>query len=578
MVYLKKIRQFFYSCCIAQIALVPLLSADSWEAPENLSFPSLGVENFDGPVLDVNASNNGVAVWVAQDDVYSSYYTVATGWSTQQIISSLAVIPSTTTRIFNDQSGAHVSLNQANYSVAVWDASEYIVADDVTIRGIYSATRSAAGVWSPVQRVSALNLVDPSFFPSDPRSAVNDNGLSVAVWTELRTDDTVNTFRYVMASFLPQGGVWTTPVQISDPFSPFTLPFLTPDVAINNNGDVVVVWEADVAGGGQYSVFGATYDGTTNTWSLPVTLNPPANITSIPRADIDPNGNAVAVWATYQFVGPGFVGTVYGDSFTPGFGWGPAVTISTGPNRPEVPNVVIDRFGASTAIWNETVGFGPVRQVYTSRLPLGGAWSPKLLLGGGVSDSINVGRLQRPISVDLNGNVMIIITNFDDVTDVTSLYSIKYDINLGWQAPLFISSDFAYPTQFTPSANNIGIGSCGFALSLWEAANARTAPVYQVFSSVNLGEEPLPPCNFAGSRCRTKFVTQSFITDQLTWGNCNTCVAFFNLYRDGVLIATFPVDAPGVFTETTCDRAPAIYTLTAVSVNGLEGPPSTVTL
>lgn len=577
--YLTKIRQFFYSCCVAQIALVPLLSADSWEAPENLSFPSLAVETFDGSVLDVNASNNGVGVWVAQDNVYSSYYTVETGWSTQQIISSLAVIPSTTTRIFNDQSGAHVSLNQANYSVAVWDASEYIIADDTTIRGIYSATRSAAGVWSPVQRVSALNLTDPTFFPSDPRSAVNDNGLSVAVWTELRTDDTINTFRYVMASFLPQGGVWTAPVQISDPFSPFTLPFLTPDVAINNNGDVVVVWEADVTGGGQLTVFGATYSGTTSTWSLPVTLNPPANVTSIPRADIDPNGNAVAVWATYQFVGVGFVGTVYGASFTPLGGWAPSVTITTGPSRPEVPNVVIDRFGTSTAIWNETIG--AVRQVYASRLPLGGSWSAPIILGDGVSDFINIGRLQRPISVDLDGNVMVIYTNFDEETDVTSLFSIKYDITLGaWQEPLFISSDQAYSTQFSPSFNNIGIGSCGFALSLWEAANGTggTNPITQVFSSVNLGDEPLAPCNFTGSRCRTKFVTQSVVIDQFTWGKCETCVAFYNLYRNGVLIATIPADAPGAFTETTCSRAPAVYTLTAVSVNGVEGPASTVTL
>ncbi len=153
--------------------------------------------------------------------------------------------------------------------------------------------------------------------------------------------------------------------------------------------------------------------------------------------------------------------------------------------------------------------------------------------GGTTQNYIDIGFVQRPLSVDLNGNVIVIYESKDN--NSLSLYSVFKDVTLGWQSPDYITSDLAYPLQIRSTYLNIGLGTCGFAISLWEATtlpdSARS--VNQVLSSVNFGAAPLPPCSFIGNRCHEKFATQSVFIDQLTWGSCDTCALFYNLYNNG---------------------------------------------
>lgn len=580
---LSKIRQLFYICCLLQIAFIQQLPAIWKQPPVLVSVPFQDVGS-DGPVLDVNASNNGLAVWIAPSgsfaNVQSSFYTFGSGWSTPEIISSLATNPNRPeNRIYVLQADPHDAMNELNYCVAVWEGTQVIPElNDDTILGVFAATRTPDGVWSDVQRMSAFQLSDDGTSSQNPRVAVNDPGLAVSVWNEIRGAGTL--IRYTVASTLQMGGIWSTPVDISNAYDSSSNLQDTPDVAINNNGEAVAVWNQNLPPNAS-GVFSATYNGNTNTWSPPVQLDTAGGFAAsdLPHVGIDANGNAVAVWLWTDNVA---LSRVYSASFTPGFGWGaPTVLASTTfPNSFDSPQIVMDLAGNSTAAWNFYDNNTALSQVFSAKLPLGGTWSVPVPISQ-LRGFITTGLLsQRPISVDLTGNV-IVIYQFEDDAGVESLYSVA-NFNQVWQTPEFISSSTANPMQFRPSDINIGLGSCGFALSLWAASPYEVDPprgdIFQVWGSENFGPAPVAPCNLQGNRCHEKFATSSFYVNRLTWTACGApCTLFYNIYRDGVLIATVPGNVT-FYNDPVCNNRAATYTVTGVGLSGVESLPATVVI
>lgn len=581
---LSKIRQLFYICCLLQMAFIQMLPA-TWEPPVLVSVPGEDAGS-DGPVLDVNASNNGLAVWIAPPgldmaslaNVQSSFYTFGLGWSAPEIISSLAPNPTVPgNRIYLLQADPHGSMNELNYCVAVWEGTQVIPElNNDTILGVFAATRSPAGVWSEVQRMSAFVLSDEQI-SENPRVAVNDPGLAVAVWNEERGDGTST--RFTVASTLQMGGIWSPPVDISNAYDSSSNMQDTPDVAINNNGEAVAVWHQNSTPPTSSNVFAATYNGNTNTWSPSVQLDTAGFFAAsdIPHVAIDANGNAIALWDWTDGLG---LNRIYSASFTPGIGWGAPVVVTeaSGGTSLDSPYIVMDLAGNSTAIWNFN---GLIdTQVFAAKLPLGGTWStpvPISPVGGFIIRNM---LSQRPLSVDLLGNVIAIYTIED--AGVASLYSVA-NFNQVWQTPEFISSSTAYPMQFRPGDENIGLGSCGFALSLWNASPYEEGPVigdfFQVWGSENFGPVPVAPCNLQGNRCHERFATSSFYVNRLTWTACGDtpCILSYNIYRDGVLIATVPGNVT-FYNDPVCNKRAATYTVTAVSVNGVESLPATVVI
>jgi hypothetical protein len=567
--YFLKIRRAF--TYFAFLILLPLHS--TWTPPILVSTAGQPVSPIDGCVLDVNSLNNGVAVWTAPPgltaNIQASFYTSGMGWSAPVIISNTAVP-------MINLSDPQVSMNNANYCVAVWEGSQFFLPSPVRV--VASAERMPDGTWTPVTIISNFITSDHTFFPAHPYCAVNDSGLAVACWTEVRTDDTINTFNYIMASFLPQGGSWTTPISVSGPMPPDPAnQGFTPHCAIDALGNVIVAWKNEVPP--LVNISAATFNAATSTWSPPVTLDPGGNndgsATDIPKVAINiaDNGNGIVVWNWIDSTGTD--NRVYSASFTNGV-WGPATIVTETTSATSTlsdANVVMDRFGNATAIWSFTDD-NLFNEVFSSSLPFGGAWSmPVIISTNAGNNGINENLVQRPISVNLNGDVMAI---YESDTPVNTLYSVTKLFGQPWQLPEFISNT-GYPMQNDPHFLNIGIGSCGFALSLWQANSSPIEGGFnQVWSSVH-SSPPLPPCNFTGVQCKEKFAAQSICVNTLTWNNCG-CVLFFNLFRNGVLIATIPAGGPLTFIDPVCCGRSNTYTLTFVDIFGATSPAATVIL
>ncbi len=91
---------------------------------------------------------------------------------------------------------------------------------------------------------------------------------------------------------------------------------------------------------------------------------------------------------------------------------------------------------------------------------------------------------------------------------------------------------------------------------------------------------PSSALNFAGKQIKIRFLTQTDLTNVLTWqASADPTVVSYNLTRNGVSIATIAATAPLTYEDH--NRSPKqnnTYALTAVNASGGQSTPVFVTL
>lgn len=529
----------------------------NWQPVVTVSSSGEDVFTPDGPDLYVNELGNAVSVWTQSDlnnIIRASSYDRATNtWSTPVNISSTEINPSTGNQYYSQQADPDVALNDSGYAVAVWEGYYYLQEGPTFIGDfgvIISATRDANGVWSNVQIV---NDIDPTadIIAKDGSVALNNNGLAVAVWTQTNEDTLISA---TFASFLPQGGSWSTPVQISDNEAGGR-PEGGPHVAINNNGDVVVVWKQYYSGLA-YGVVAATYDASSNTWSGPVQLNPSAKIEYLPEVAIDPNGNAVAIWVRYDnLVDP--LSDVVASYFTKGSGWGASTVLYRSLLGSNEAFVVLDRFGNATAVFDATDNN---YQVYSSNRPFNGTWTMPTQISTGGGNVLYSQNMQKSLAVNDTGDVIAIWYGGETEPEY-QLISAARLYGQNWQTPESISF------EIDANATNIGLASCGFAVAMW-MDNSQELNTVEAAINGNI----LIPSGIEGKRCCEKFVTQKRCTNILYFPP-NPCIIAYRIYRDNELIGTTS-KCPWKFVDPLCTRRGLeTYSITSVNIYGYESQP-----
>ncbi len=525
----------------------------AWQPPVLVSDP-VNISGTDGPVLDVTPSGNAVSVWSSQvGDLYrvtikaSSYTRVTNTWSLPVTISSLA-LNRFGSPVDTQQGDPVVSINASDYAVAVWEGfHNYEIGPDFFDVGtVFSSSRDSNGVWGPVQTISTL-YTDPTLdiTAKDVSVSVNDSGLAVAAWTQNDNNTDIGT---TMASFLPQGGSWSTPVAISN--NEFPRVEGGPSVAIDPSGNAVVVWRSDLPIN-RFSIFAATYNASTASWSGPVLLEAPSFVEFIPKTAIDAQGNALAIWTT-SFDPSGTPTDVRSAYFKFGTGFEPSVTISTQTNSTDA-YVVLDPAGNGTAIWD---GFG---NVFASSKPLGLPWTAPEAISDGLGE-LSEGFNQTPLAVNPEGDVIAIFLNGGLFgTGVLSTSTRLFGGPWGDPEPIAATNP--------PIALNVGIASCGFAIALWEQFNTDTG-FESVFAAIN-GNLLIPGASQV-SRCCNKFATQTRCFNVLTWIP-NPCFMSYRIFRDGVLIGTVANPGPFRFLDPLkCKRGNFTYTISGINIYGFE--------
>lgn len=359
-------------------------------------------------------------------------------------------------------------------------------------------------------------------------------------------------------SFIPyyavfDGTTWTTPGTII-PVGASTGIYTDIFAAYNPNDQTVVAAWGDA---NTQLPYYAIFDGAT--WTTPGTAIPPGtsngalnNINLIYNAA---NQTIVGTWADsvtnqpYYAVFDGTTWTTPGTLIPPGFsnGSGYDVTLVYNPSNQTV-----------VAAWGDSVNDLPYYSVFD-----GTTWTTT----GSIPQGSSTGVYQN-VSLTYDGASGTLMAAWSDATNYLPFYSIFNGTSWTQAASVPVTPsvgiDYDIILTFIPSTGQI--------IATWANYPGDTDPYFNLFASL------APPGALIGDGCRLSFASQAVWINQLYWApSTSSDVVAYNIYRDGVLIASVSADT-FQYNDAVRIRGPVVYGVTAVSSSGTESAPITITL
>ena len=245
-----------------QAAFRPVGSA--WQAPVDLS--PVEAPGGEHPWLAVDAQGDAMVSWNrGAGPVQEAFRPAGGAWQA----------PVDLTQGSAEGDFAQVAFDKQGDALAMWQGD-----------GLQSAFMPAGGTWQPPSTVGS-ELVAGSDF------AVDGRGDAVAVWDSW-TERVPVASRCAGGVQAGWGGEWQAPVDLSeeDPSESWRWEPYEPQVAIDEQGDAVVVWSRGYGESG--GVMSAFKPGG-GAWQAPVKLSPPGMTGGYPQVALDGHGDALAV-------------------------------------------------------------------------------------------------------------------------------------------------------------------------------------------------------------------------------------------------------------------------------------------
>lgn len=404
---------------------------------------------------------------------------------------------------------------------------------------------TALAIWSNPYRVETAFfdgtewlLTSPPVLDNFPSYGVsvsmNGPNHGIAIWINTSTSDV----RYSIFS----NGIWTSPATVQAGTGNSN-----PVVAYSTNGTAVAGWHSTAD-----TTVVANFDGTS--WTT-TTLDS-TSINFFQTVGIDSNGNAIALWknATDDVV----VSNYSGGS------WQSPLTFDTaiGTNNFDL-DLAMSRNGTAVVIWKDATTNG------LSRSYDGSNWASAITFATNAVQAANDGR-NMAVAVDNNGNALVIWES-----SVPQILSSSLPLGGTVWSPLQVVDPDpivhgSLPvTRVLSSLSENGTGFAG-----WNQAGVGT------FFFANAMVQTSPPGSIEGNTVRQVYPTFTDRVHVICWtASPDTNIAVYLLRRNGVLIATIPFTGRFSYCDhNRCKCPPDVYTVTAVSINGIESEPLTVIL
>ena len=306
----------------------------------------------------------------------------------------------------------------------------------LVLMALGAAPALATPKWS-----SSVNLVEPMHHHSaeEPQIAVDAKGDAVAAW--LYDNEGVEA---IYASVRPAStGIWGTPTKLST----YKIAY-GPHVAIDAEGEAVVIWEASNDSGVSYIVQAATGSASTGIWKSAVNVSPEHQISNSAELALNATGEAVTIWRSNSGLIEGAVGSAGA--------WQTPSDISGASPDARSPQVTIDSHGDAVAVWEAYNGTEEFI-AGTSR-PAAGSWqTPVTLTEHGVS-----GRFPE-VAADASGDVIAAWGTAPEHTVQSVMGSAASGT---WQAPVNVSTSGSGPGNQQVS---LAVNARGEAVASWES-------------------------------------------------------------------------------------------------------------
>lgn len=309
---------------IVQGAILPF-GAANWTPTTDLSAPGrdayVPLLTF-GPPVKVDAAGNAVAAWYRSDGINNIVQaaTLPAGTTTWTPGANLSA-PG------RDAFTPFVAISPFGYAVVTWNR------DNVTGITIQAATKPLLpfnGPWTPTNEPAG-----PLAINAEVR--MDQAGNAVTIWRRVIAGDSI-----VQAARLPFGSsVW---VSTTDLTATGTSRFQTLDM--NATGYTVATWTRN--DGMNDVIQGAVLAPGSLVWTPTTDLSMTGQDASVPEVAVNDLGDAVAVWQRFdgpdQFIQGSFL--TFGSTV-----WGPAENISQAGQNSVGPKVSIDNGGNATPVW-----------------------------------------------------------------------------------------------------------------------------------------------------------------------------------------------------------------------------------
>ncbi len=321
----------------------------SWQAPTDLSLEGeetilAGERDAYSPRLAVDAAGDTTVVWSRSAGtnrilIQAVYHPAGGSWQAPVDLGEMdsAVDPE-----------PWVAADEAGDTTAVWKSGEVIE----------SSYRPAGGSWEPSAALSA----GESYVP---QAAMDAQGDATVVW--MHYDGS----RYVVeGAYRPAGGGWGPPTVLSQPGEEGG----DPQIALDGEGDTMVVWDGHPAGG---EVVRAAYRPTGGSWQAPMDVSKNGDEVQPLHVAMDAHGDALLVWSdgTHEAGGYDLVQAAYRPA---GGEWQKPTTLSENGEDAYPSDVVFDTQGNAAVVWERWNGSHDV--VQADYRPAGGGWQePKSL-------------------------------------------------------------------------------------------------------------------------------------------------------------------------------------------------------
>jgi hypothetical protein len=362
------------------------------------------------------------------------------------------------TTLMDTGSGAaqdsQIAMDNSGHTIVVWQQ-----VDGSGHQSIY-ANRLSGGVWG-----ATVGLEGLTGNATNPQIAMDSGGIAVAVWQQVDGSG----HQSIYANRL-SGGVWGTAKVLETGNGDAS----SPQVAMDSNGNAMVVWQ-QVDSSGNHSILANRYsDGV---WGGSKWLEAGSGDASNPQIAMDNNGNAMVVWEQKHVAGPWEISARH---YSAGV-WG-AVTWLNYAEGPAHPEIAMDNNGNTMVVWS--VNDYPSRSGIYARCYSTSAWEAVTWLKPVESAG------SSHVAMDTNGNAVVVWKEVNS-TGQQNMYAKQYFSGAVIGPSLTITAPTAgvylrimpVKVQWTGSDSGSGISNYGVKLDsgVWVSVSS-TANGYSFFN------------------------------------------------------------------------------------------------
>ncbi len=433
------------------------LARQKWFGPRSiLDNISPDGTNASQPRIALNDNGDALIIWSQSD---GSFFQTFRSENRNGSWSDPAIISDNFSPDGQDTHSPKVALNQSGDAVIVWSQS-----DGAFLQIFRSEHRD--GLWTDPTGLSD-NISPDSSDADAPQVALNDSGDAVIVWQQ--PDLSLNQkYRIFRSEY--RNGSWTDPSNIFDHFSPGGQDAAFPQVALNNNGDAVIVWyQSD---GANNQIFRSEYQN--GSWIDPSGLldniSPDGQDSVEPQVALNDNGDAIIAWRQSDGANEQIFRSERRDG-----SWTDPVNlldnISPSGQNAISPQVAMNNNGQAIIVWFQNDGANS--QVFRSEYR-NGSWTDPSGLSDNISPDGQDAGLHR-VAMNDDGDAVIAWVQSDGTNN--QIFRSHYRSG-SWNDPTDLS-DHINPDGQTLNSPDVALNSNGDAVIVWQQSDGEKSQIFR---------------------------------------------------------------------------------------------------